>query len=151
MKQFIAFILIVFLFHSCGPCDRVDCLSDNYFGHFRIISAANGEDLVFGPTRFYDKKLIKFFALNGVDTTFFDFHTINSGGTIGFDSILQVSFFPETDIAFMRLSDGDVDTFQISYNTFGTKCCGTITEITNFRFNNTIDLPGGQGIQEIKK
>jgi hypothetical protein len=29
--------------------------------------------------------------------------------------------------------------------------CGTITEITKFRYNNTIEIPGDQGTQEIKK
>ena len=69
----------------------------------------------------------------------------------GYDSILQVQFFPKADVAYMRLNNGDIDTFNISYNVFDTKCCGTITEITNFRFNNLIDIPGNKGTIEIKK
>lgn len=34
---------------------------------------------------------------------------------------------------------------------FDTKCCGTITEITKFRFNNSADIPGSQGTQELRK
>jgi hypothetical protein len=56
-----------------------------------------------------------------------------------------------TTIAYMRLSNGDIDTLNISYKTIDTKCCGTITEITNFRFNNSVDIPGDRGTQEIKK
>jgi hypothetical protein len=51
----------------------------------------------------------------------------------------------------MRLSNGDIDTLNVFYNTFKTKCCGTITEITNFRFNNSVDIPGNKGTQELKK
>jgi len=40
---------------------------------------------------------------------------------------------------------------NISYKTTQTKCCGTITEITNFRYNNAVDIPGGQGNTRIKK
>jgi hypothetical protein len=50
----------------------------------------------------------------------------------------------------MRLSNADIDTLQITYQSRPTKCCGTITEIKNFRFNNTVNLPG-QGTQELKK
>jgi hypothetical protein len=51
----------------------------------------------------------------------------------------------------MKLSDTDTDTLNIEYNTFTTKCCGTVTEITKYRYNNSIDIAGGRGIQEIKK
>ncbi len=93
---------------------------------------------------------IKFYSLKGADTTFFEYETINFGG-IGYDSILHVRFFPKTDVAYMRLNNVDIDTLNISFNTFNTKCCGTITEITNFRFNNRTDIPGSEGTQEIKK
>lgn len=148
---FIALVISLALFLlSCDPCKNLDCLSDNYYGQFRIVSAIDGRDLVFGPNKIYDKNQIKFYSLKGTDTTFFDYQTIKFPST-GYDSILYVRFFPKADIAYMKLSNGDVDTFNISYKTFGTKCCGTITEITNFRFNNLVDIPGGKGTQEVKK
>lgn len=146
----LAIIIIGLLFYSCDPCSNLDCLSSNYFGQFRIVRAADGKDLVFGPNKIYDKNQIKFYSLKGTDTTFFDYQTIKFPNT-GYDSILYVNFFPKSDVAYMRLSNGDVDTFNISYNTFNTKCCGTITEITNFRFNNLVDIQGNKGTQEIKK
>ena len=51
----------------------------------------------------------------------------------------------------MRLSNVDVDTLNTSYNTFESKCCGMIVNISNFRLNNLIDLPADQGTQVIKK
>ncbi len=151
MKQliFIALILTTGLFHACSICGAVDCNTDNYNGQFRIVSATNGSDLLFGPTRIYDKNLIKFYTLEGTDTTFLNVQLTDFGSAMR-DTILDVNFFPEAEMAFMQLSDGDVDTFNISYNTFDSKCCGPITAITNFRFNNTIDIPN-TGILQIMK
>ncbi len=153
VKNIASLLLIIstgFILFSCDPCKNIDCLSDNYSGQFRIVSAGDGKDLIFGPNKIYDKREIKFYSLKGTDTTFFEYETINFGG-IGYDSILHVRFFPKTDVAYMRLNNVDIDTLNISFNTFNTKCCGTITEITNFRFNNRTDIPGSEGTQEIKK
>ena len=150
IKFFLFTIMPGFLFYSCNPCDNLDCLSSNYYGQFRIVKATNGSDLVFGQASIYDKNKIKFYSLKGTDTTFFDYQAIMFPGT-GYDSILHVLFFPQPDIAYMRLGNGDIDTLNMSYSSFKTKCCGTITDITNFRFNNSVDIPGNKGTQELKK
>lgn len=153
MRPFIlfAFVMITAWFLiSCDPCRNLDCLSSNYDGQFRLVSAGNGNDLVFGPTRVYDKNQVRLYALNGTDTIFFDYQTIKFSGA-GYDSVLHVHFFPKTDIAYMRLSNGDIDTLAITYTTKSSKCCGEITEITKFRYNNSIDIPGNQGTQELRK
>lgn len=145
-----AFITIIaVLIYSC-QCAYLDCITSNYNGQFRIVSATNGADLVFGPTKIYDKAQIRFYALKGSDTTFFEYQTIKFPNT-GYDSILYVNFFPKPDVAYMKLSNGDIDTLKITSITYDTKCCGTITEITNFRFNNSVDIPGNNGTQEIRK
>jgi hypothetical protein len=141
---------IGFLFYSCDPCKNLDCAADNYYGQFRIVRATDGEDLVFGPAKVYDKNQIQFYSIKGTDTTLYDYKSIKFPGK-DYDSILYVRFFPKADTAYLRLSNGDVDTLNISYNTFHTKCCGTITEITDFRLNNSVDIPGNQGTQEIRK
>src|SRR5215470_5208436 len=115
------------LFCSCNPCNNLDCDADNDYGQFRIVGATNGEDLVFGPTKVYDKNQIVFYSVKGIDTTLFEYKNIKFPGA-NYDSILYIRFFPRADIAYMRLSNGDVDTLSISYNTFNTKCCGTITK-----------------------
>lgn len=147
---FLALFVFILFIPSCNPCNNLDCVSSNYYGQFRIVRATDGKDLVFGPNKIYDKNQIRFYSLKGTDTTFFDYKVIRFPDT-GYDSILYVLFYPKADVAYMRLSNGDIDTFAISYNTFGTKCCGTITEITNFRLNNSVDIPGDKGTQEIKK
>ncbi|MES2647041.1 MAG: hypothetical protein V4717_09220 [Bacteroidota bacterium] len=152
MRLLILFFIAAFatLLSSCDPCRNLDCVTSNFDGSFRIITAGTGTDLVFGPAKIYDKNLVKFYSLKGTDTTYFDYQPIKLSGT-GYDSILQVRFFPQTDTAFMRLSNGDIDTLAITYKTTQTECCGTITEIRNFRYNNAFDIPGGQGTQELKK
>lgn len=136
--------------YGCDPCKRLECAASNYSGQLRIVSAADGKDLVFGPNKVYDIDRIQFYSLKGTDTTFFESNAVHWPAS-GHDSILHVFFFPKPDTVFMQLSNGDVDTLKVSYNTFDTKCCGTITEIENFRFNNTSDLPGNQGTQELRK
>ena len=150
LYSFFAFILTLML-TSCDPCRNLDCISDNYFGQFRIVSKAGGKDLVFGPNAIYNPKKIKFYSLNGTDTTFFQYTPTTFSGK-GYDSILYVRFYPEiTTPVYIMLNNLDTDTLTITYNTFKTKCCGTITEIKQFRYNNIIDIPGDKGTQEIKK
>src|SRR5690348_13371646 len=99
MRSFIllAFTVITAAFlTSCDPCRNLDCLTSNYDGQFRIVSVSNGNDLVFGPNRVYDKNQIRFYTLTGTDTTFFNYQTIRFPGA-GYDSVLQVHFFPKTD------------------------------------------------------
>jgi len=149
--KYSAFVtLLGLLFYSCNFCNRLDCVTDNYHGQFRIVRATDGADLVFGPTKIYDKSQIRFYALISSDTTFFDYQTIKFPNT-GYDSILHVRFFPKVDVAYMQLSNGDIDTLNISYHIFDTKCCGMITQISNFRFNNSVDIRGSEGTQEIRK
>lgn len=153
MKRLFLFASIIFmglLFNSCNSCKWLDCVTSNYSGQFRIVSGADGKDLVFGPNKIYDKNEIKFYTLNGTDTVFFDYEPANFPGA-GYDSILYVQFFPQPDIAYMRLNNIDVDTINFSYDSYKTKCCGTITEITNFRFNNAVNIPGNEGTQAIRK
>ena len=145
LKLFVVIIFPGMLFISCDPC-TYECEPSIYNGSFRIVSATTGEDLVFGPAKIYDKDQIKFYSLKNTDTTFFEVKwtwTLN-------DSIMLVAFAPRTDTAYIRLSNSDVDTLKISYNSF-ERCCGTITEITNFRMNDSVDIPGNQGTQVIKK
>jgi|SRR6188474_3910011 len=151
MRHFKFTLLVVFsgvLFHSCDRCDNLDCPS-NYHGQFRVVSAIDGKDLLFGPNKVYDLDQIKFYSTNGADTTYFGYLPIKFPNAN--DSILFVRFFPKNEIAYMRLSNVDVDTLNISYNTFESKCCGMIVNISNFRLNNLIDLPADQGTQVIKK
>ena len=151
MRHFKFTLLVIFsgvLFQSCDRCNNLDCPS-NYHGQFRIVSAIDGTDLLFGPNKIYDLYQISFFSVNGADITYFGFLPMKFSNSN--DSILFVRFYPKNEIVYMQLSNGDVDTLNISYNTSESKCCGMIVNISNFRLNNSIDLPVYEGIQVIKK
>ncbi|MBC7935868.1 MAG: hypothetical protein H7Y86_11010 [Rhizobacter sp.] len=150
VSRFILLIITLTLF-SCDPCGNDDCIRSNYSGQFRIVSKMNGKDLLFGAASVYDKTNLRFYALNGSDTTFFEYSPIKFSGN-GYDSVVSVKFFPETSTpVYIKLSDTDTDTLNVFYKTFKSKCCGMITEITKYRYNNLIDIAGGPGVQEIKK
>lgn len=152
--RFIIFLitgLLCLIVFSCNPCDKLDCIADNYYGQFRIVSKTDGKDLVFGDGSIYDKNNIKFYSIKGTDTIFFENIPTKFPG-IGYDSILSVLFYPgKNSSAFIKFNELDTDTLTINYNSFKTKCCGTITAITNFRYNNIFDLPGSAGVKEIRK
>jgi hypothetical protein len=135
---------------SCNPCDNVDCISDNYIARFRIVSKNEGKDLVFGPAAIYNPSEIKLYSLKGTDTTFFEYTPTKFSDNA--DSILYVKFYPEISTpVYLKLNSLDTDTLTITYKTFKTKCCGTITEIIKFRYNNSIDIPSDRGPQVIRK
>lgn len=78
---------------SACECGYLDCFENNYDGHFRIVKASDGTDLVFGASKIYDKRKIRFYTLKGVDTIFFDYHPIKSSLT---------NMIPFSRLAFIR-------------------------------------------------
>jgi hypothetical protein len=117
---------------SCTPCDKYECAVDGY-GSFKIISS-DGKDLLFGPHKRYNVSQIRFYAVSGSDTSYFESRAgVHSHVT---DSFLYVSFKPMPDTAYMRLSDGDIDTLAItSVRHERGRCCPATTEITDIRLN----------------
>lgn len=144
------FFFLSFGLISCDPCDNLDCFSSNYYGQFRIVSKVDNKDLVFGPSSIYHKDSIKFYALKNGDTIFYETKAIRFSNA-GYDSIITVNFFPETSTAFIQLNGGDIDTLSLTYISRDTKCCGTVIEINNFKFNNSTELGNNSETREIKK
>ena len=148
------FLLVVFIgvsFYSCDRCSKIGCLSSNYYGQFRIIRVNDSTDMVFGKDKVYDKTKIKFYSLQGADTIFLDYQPYKASYNT-FDSVLQVYFYPPVDTAYMRLSDGDIDTLNLTYTTYGSDpCCPSETEITTIRFNNITDFFDSRAVQVITK
>lgn len=142
--------LIVTLISSC-TCAFLDCVSDDYYFQFDIVRATDSADLVFGRHRVYDKREFQIYSLKGTDTTFYELRPFGYEHNPPEDSLLTVNFYPPADTAYMQLSNGDMDTLAMSFETIKTKCCGTIERISNYRLNNKIDLPGSEGKQLIIK
>ena len=142
-------VFAVLFLGACDPCRNLDCVADSYSGQFRMVQAATGKDLLFGPDHVYNNDSIRFFSLQGADTVYYHPQLLSAPGN-GFDSVLVVRFLPKADTAYMQLNGSDIDTLQLQFQTYDTRCCGTITEITNVRFNNKTNLPG-KGTQVLPK
>jgi hypothetical protein len=155
MKKTILILLICFcviLFYACDKCRYLDCSVTNTSAQFRIISKTNGYDLVFGNNSIYDKNKIKFFSLNGNDTVFFQYSPESRYLNDTRDSILKVYYLTEPKgLTFIKLSNTDVDTLTMTYLTENTKCCGVVTTISKFIYNNTNDIGGNGETRELKK
>jgi len=135
------------IFISCKkPCG--DPPPSNY-GDFRIVSRMDGKDLVFGANKIYDKTVFRFYFLKGQDTTFLFYKSQKSSGR-GYDSLVSVDLFWDPETVYMRLSDGDVDTFNITYQLQPSRCF-KYTPITSFRYNNLLVIPRSDGVYEFKK
>lgn len=148
LPVYVSIALLLCTFSSCDPCDNLDCASNVDYLQLRIVNAG-GTDLLFGSNRRYNPDSIRFYSLTGADTLFHNSQTFPLSGT-GYDSILIARFGITTQTAYMRLTNGDVDTLQLSYSSYDTKCCGKITSISTFKINNSADL-SGTGTQVIIK
>ncbi len=144
---FLSAALALFTLASC--CGTVKCDISSPFGEFRIVRASDNADLLFGPSRIYDRNLIKFYSLKATDSIFY-YSTASFSPGARYDSILEVAFTPLPDIVYMRLSNGDIDTIRINYESRSSTCCGSFNSITGFRFNNSNDF-AGTGLHELKK
>ncbi len=119
------------------------------YGDFRIVSTIDGKDLVFGANKIYDKNRFRFYFLKGQDTSFLVYNSVKSSG-IGYDSLVSVDLFWDPETVYMRLSDGDVDTFNITYQLQSSEC-HKYTPITSFRYNNLLVIQPSDGVYELKK
>jgi hypothetical protein len=133
--------------NKCG--EQFDC-ADLTGVEFRIVRAADGVDLVFGPMRVYDKNAFKFYTLKGADTVFFDYNFYYATrGTL--DTTIGVTFPRGTAAAFVRLSNGDVDTLSMAYKTNTTNCGCMTTNISSVRVNNSTDVQGPTPLVQLRK
>jgi hypothetical protein len=148
--NFVTLFSIMVVAISCVPCKNMDCKYDDYTGEFRMVDKLSGKDLVFGPSKVFDKNQIKFYSLQGLDTVKYEYFPVRSLGS-GYDTLLNVRFYPgNPKVVFIKLGNDDTDTLSIEYKTYNSECCGRITELAKFRFNNSYETSGKE-IQVIKK
>ncbi|HEX2533425.1 MAG TPA: hypothetical protein VHK69_06800 [Chitinophagaceae bacterium] len=148
-KTILPFALLALSLIACDPCRNLDCLASTDYRFFRLVSATGGQDLLFGNSRLYRPEELKFYSVANGDTTYYP-QRAEKPYVPGMDSALFVSFRPVPATAYLRLPNGDVDTFAISSRSYNTRCCGQITEITDFRINGLNSQPV-QGVQTLQK
>ena len=135
---------------SC--CMEGKCNLEPGSSKFRIVSSLNGHDLLFGPTRIYNKDSIKFFSLNGTDTVF---HSVGGGvnNYPDMDSVLYVNFdYTHKDTVYVYLNNSIIDTLKLRYQIIDqSRCCPGYSDITSYNYNG-MELPVlTGGIITIKK
>ena len=150
MKTFFYFLLPLTL-ASCCLGNR-KCNQDNNSSRFRILDKTNGNDLVFGSAKIYDKSFIVFYSINGVDTIF---HRYEAGPNQkpGQDSLLFVDFdYRKKETVFVRLSSSDVDTLTLSFQIVdASPCCPDYTSAKPISLNNNFLEQVTGGITILRK
>ena len=145
------YVILPITFASCCLGNR-KCNQDYSSARFRIVNSTNGQDLVFGSTKVYDKDFIKFYSLNGPDTII---HHYGAGPNPnpGQDSLLFVDFdYRKKETVFIRLTNTDVDTLNVIYQLVdASPCCPDYTTAKPNSFNNKSLEQITGGITIIKK
>ncbi|MEK7226147.1 MAG: hypothetical protein AAB221_10725 [Bacteroidota bacterium] len=151
MKIFFYILLPIIILSSCCLGNR-KCNADDNSARFRIVSAINGQDLVFGSSKIYDKNTIKFYSLTGTDTIF---HHYGAGPNPnpGQDSLLYVNFdYRKKETVFVLLNNADIDTLNLTYETIdGSPCCPDHMDVKPSRYNSNLLQTISGGITIIKK
>ena len=130
---------------SCCLGNR-KCNQDYNSSRFRILSETNGNDLVFGSAKVYDKSFIKFYSINGTDTIF---HNYGAGPNPnpGQDSLLFVDFdYRKNETVFVKLNNSSIDTLTLTYQIVdASPCCPDYKSVKPISLNNTFleQLTGG--------
>lgn len=149
--KLLSFIILPITLASCCLGNR-KCIQDINSSRFRIVDKISGNDLVFGSTSVYDKSMIKFYSLNGIDTIY---HNYGAGPNPnpGEDSLLYVNFdYRKKDTVFVKLSDADIDTLSVTYPIIdGSPCCSSYTSVKPISLNNNFVEEISGGITILKK
>ena len=149
MKTLLYFILPLTFVSCCLGIPK--CPEGNNSAAFRIRNSTNGNDLVFGLTKVYNKDSIKFYSLIGSDTIY---HTYNPGAysNVPLDSLLFVSFDSrKIKIVYVKLNDIDLDTLSLNYRLSSSTCCGDRIYVSPASYNNNYLENSSDGITIIKK
>lgn len=151
MKVVFVLLLPILILSSCCLGNR-KCNQDYNAARFRIISLTNGNDLVFGSTKIYDKNFIKFYSLNGTDTIL---HHYGAGPNPnpGQDSLLFVDFdYRKKETVYVLLTNSDIDTLKLSYQIVNASpCCQDYYAVSPTSYNNNSMQTINGGITIIKK
>ena len=150
MNTILSLAVLVMLLDSCCFGNR-KCKSDYNSVRIRILNSG-GQDLVFGPSRIYDKNSIRFYSLNGTDTVH---HRCEPGPNAipGYDSLLYVDFdYSKQENVYVLLSSSDIDTLKLAYPVVdASPCCPDYSNVNTVSYNNNVLQTPNSGITIIYK
>jgi hypothetical protein len=136
IRAYLFFLLSVVLFACCFGNRK--CAGENYNLRFRLLSKADGTDLVFGLAGVFKKDSIKVYSLNGADTVQ-HLYGVGPNPNPGNDSLLFISLdHRKYETIFFRLTQADTDTLRVKYVLEdGSNCCPDYTVVRPVTYNNT--------------
>lgn len=146
----IAFVFCALVFTSCDPCRNLECVTSDLELSFLFLDEA-GNNVAYGDSAAYDS--IRFYSLNGIDTTFYSARPYLYQRNSISDTAIAVEFNQPTTSDILIDYDGqEQDTLVLDITSRKTKCCGTISDIYSFRYNNAVSYADdGFVIHEIIK
>lgn len=151
MKTFFGLLFLLLIFTSC--CfGSGKCIGSYNSAQFRLLTASNGQDLVFGASKTYDSEQLKFYSISGSDTVFHRYE-VGPDQNGGPDSLLFVDFdYSKKETVYVLLNDSDVDTLTLTYKTFdASPCCPDYFEVRPIRYNKIMLQPTNSGITILTK
>lgn len=126
------------------------CKGDDLDLRFRLLSST-GNDLLFGPGRIYDSRLVRFYSLRGTDTVF---HQSIPGANPqpGGDSILYLDIEPVEKL-FVKWNNTDSDSITLQLSKIdASPCCPDYTDVEFLRFGTSPPQKEGDwGVIELRK
>lgn len=148
MHRLILYTIVSIFLSSC--CGKVDCMKD-YYIKFRLINKLDSSDLVFCKNKEYKSNEIILFSKqdNKIDTinkSIFSNYGINSC-----DSLMIAFFYKPYEKIYIKLNSTTVDSFELRYNYYNNKCCGSYYEINTLKFNGNLVLMDSISIYNLLK
>lgn len=123
----LAFIAALAGFTGC--CRYVDCISHDYICFLSVKDSSSSHDLVFGGHRQFNTTDMLCYSVKGSDTSYYSMKLVEFR-TRWSDSAISINMYPYTpEKVFIQFKGRDTDTLALQFNTFNTKCCGSVTEL----------------------
>ena len=129
---FCFFVSIIALSCTTGPCDdTLDALPLSPYLSFRVVSATDSSDLLFGANRRFDPRSVELKYRSGGVVSAIPLQTFRSSSA-RYDSVLLATLDPAVDSAWLQLEAGDSTRLDFEYRKF-KGCGGTGHELTSLR------------------
>ncbi|MDA3615392.1 hypothetical protein [Polluticaenibacter yanchengensis] len=136
MKRYVYLFIISVsvIFFSCDNCRYLECAVSNLAINISLTEKLTGKDLLFGPDAKYDAENVIFYSVENRDTILHSKDIFKFPKT-NYDTIIQVSLLKNSEKVYVQWEAGKVDSFDISYQSYRSRCCGVLTGIQTLLYN----------------
>ncbi len=145
------YILVLIILSSCCIGNR-KCQINNFIIYFRLVDKSTNNDLLYGPSKLYNKDDLKLYTIKGIDTITEKVY-FSASNTINGDSLVYAFInYTNYENLYLKLNNVDVDTIATTYNVIDkSSCCDDLIETSFIKFNNTDIATPVNGVYTLKK